>query len=136
MIELLSRPRRLLATIVIANNLLNLTIVVLSTLVLEEVVQSAGVPVYLVFALQVLVVAFVIVLVGEVLPKIYAARHAMRVAQNMAPVLSVLRITLTPVNELLVRSTSFLEKRLRPRSNHALSVDLSLIHISEPTRPY
>ncbi|MBP6391966.1 MAG: gliding motility-associated protein GldE [Flavobacteriales bacterium] len=131
-IELLSRPRRLLATIVIANNLLNLTIVVLSTLVLEEVVQSAGVPVYLVFALQVLVVAFVIVLVGEVLPKIYAARHAMRVAQNMAPVLSVLRITLTPVNELLVRSTSFLEKRLRPRSNHTLSVD-SLGHALELT---
>ncbi|MBK8340970.1 MAG: gliding motility-associated protein GldE [Flavobacteriales bacterium] len=131
-IELLSRPRRLLATIVIANNILNLTIVVLSTLVLDDVVHTVGVPGYLVFIFQVLIVAFVIVLMGEVLPKIYAARHAVRVAQNMAPVLSVLRMMLTPLNEVLVRSTSFLEKRLRPRSNRSISVD-SLGHALELT---
>lgn len=132
-IDLLSKPRRLLATILIANNFVNVGVIILSTVVLNGLVDTTGMSDLLVFSIQVLGVTLVILLLGEVLPKVYATSHAMRVATTMASPLTALRWVLGPLNELLVRSTTFIEKRYKKRAARGISVD-SLGHALELTK--
>ncbi|MBK9274516.1 MAG: gliding motility-associated protein GldE [Flavobacteriales bacterium] len=132
-IDLLSKPRRLLATILIANNFVNVGVIILSTVVLNGLVDTTGMSDLLVFSIQVLGVTLVILLLGEVLPKVYATSHAMRVATTMAAPLTALRWVLSPLNELLVRSTTFIEKRYKKRAAKGISVD-SLGHALELTK--
>ncbi|MCB9199181.1 MAG: gliding motility-associated protein GldE [Flavobacteriales bacterium] len=121
-LDLLARPRRLLATILVWNNFVNVGIVILSSIALSGLVDLDRMPDHLVFILQVVVVTAVLLLVGEVVPKVYATTHALRVAQRMAGPLLVLRWIATPVNEALIRSTSFIEKRYKKRTQN-ISVD-------------
>lgn len=122
-LDLLSKPRRLLATILIVNNLVNMGIAVLSTVAVTALLDTARMPAYLVFLIQVLVVTFIILLIGEVLPKVYATSHAMRVAQTVSGPLLMVRWFLKPLSETLVRSTSFIEKRYRKRATQNISMD-------------
>ncbi len=131
-LDLLAKPRRLLATILIANNFVNVGIVILSTFAVNNLLDFARMPTYLVFAVQVLAVTFVILLLGEVLPKVYATTAPMRVAQGMAGPLLVLRTLFKPLSETLVRSTTFIEKRYTKRTQN-ISVD-ALGHALELTQ--
>lgn len=131
-LELLARPKRLLATILIANNLVNIALIILSGMVISALFDLTAMPDELVFAVQVLLVAFLLLLLGEVVPKVYATSHGMRVAVVMAPVLLVLRWLFTPINETLLRSTSFIEKRYRKRTARNFTVD-NLEHALELT---
>ena len=121
-LDLLAKPRRLLATILILNNLVNVGVVVLSAMVVEKLLYVEQMSETLVFVVQVLAVTFIILLMGEVLPKVYATSHAMRVAQLMAGPLLVLRWILKPLSETLVRSTNFIEKRYRKKGAQNISV--------------
>lgn len=122
-LDLLARPRRLLATILIANNFVNVGVVVLSTVALSSLLEIDRMPEYMVFIIQVLAVTFVLLLLGEVLPKVYATMNAMRVAQLMSGPLYVLRIAFSPLSEALVRSTTWIEKRYQRRSKQTITVD-------------
>ncbi len=132
-IDLLARPRRLLATILIANNFVNVGVVILSTVVLNGLVDTTGMPDHIIFIIQVLGVTLLILLLGEVLPKVYATSHAMKVATTMAGPLVGLRWVLTPLNEVLLRSTTFIEKRYKKKAARGISVD-SLGHALELTK--
>jgi len=131
-LDLLAKPRRLLATILIANNFVNVGIVILSTFAVNNLLDFTSMPAYLVFGIQVLAVTFVILLLGEVLPKVYATSASMRVAQGMAGPLLVLRALFKPLSETLVRSTTFIEKRYTKRAQN-ISVD-ALGHALELTQ--
>ena len=131
--DLLAKPRRLLATILIASNLVNIGVVILSTVVARDLLDLSGLPAYMVVAIQVLVVAFIIVLISEVLPKVYATSNPVRVAQLMSGPLLSLRWFFWPVSESLVRSTKFIEKRFQKRSTQNISVD-SLGHALDITK--
>jgi gliding motility-associated protein GldE len=74
----------------------------------------------------------VILMLGEVLPKVYATSHAVQVAQLLARPLITLRWFWSPLNEALIRSTSFIEKRYRKRGT-SIDVD-ALGHALELTR--
>lgn len=114
-LTLLVKPEDLLATLLIANNLVNMGIVILSTWVTASLLSFTGYPV-LKFIIQIVLITFVILLFGEVLPKIYATRHSLRLAQFMSiPVLTLERI-LRPVNRVLIGSTSLVRKRLKDQS--------------------
>lgn len=132
-LELLSKPRKLLATILIANNLVNVGIVILSTYVVSSTLDVSSLPAYAVFLVQVIAVTFVLLLVGEVVPKVYATSSPMSVSLRMARPLLAMRWVLYPVAELLVRSTTSIEKRYRRNSSHTISVD-SLGHALELTQ--
>ncbi|WKZ66244.1 MAG: gliding motility-associated protein GldE [Flavobacteriales bacterium] len=132
-LDLLAKPRRLLATILIANNFVNVGIVILSTVAVTSLLEIDRMPGYMVFIIQVLAVTFVLLLLGEVLPKVYATANAMRVAQHMAGPLTALRWALKPVSETLVRSTTWIEKRYRKRASQGISVD-ALGHALELTK--
>lgn len=120
--DLLAKPRRLLATILVMNNFANVGITVLSTIVIDGLFELRIMPDYLVFIIQVVSVTFLILLLGEVLPKVYATSHPMQVAQWTSAPLIGLRLFWGPLNEALIRSTSFIEKRYKKRAQ-TINVD-------------
>jgi len=128
-LSLLERPNRLLATILITNNVINIAIIVLSTFVFSALFELDLHPV-LQFLIQVVSVTFLILLFAEILPKVYAARHPVRFSAIMASPLLMLRRLLFPLSSLLVKTTRIIDKRMekkRPNlSLHELSHALEI----------
>lgn len=129
-LQLLEKPKRLLATILIANNFVNVGIVIISTVISHEFLKYFNNPA-LEFVVQVFFVTFLILLLGEVIPKVYATSHPVRTASLMAYPLLILRTVFKPLSELLVYSTSIIDKRIKQKG-HAISVD-ELSHALELT---
>jgi gliding motility-associated protein GldE len=122
LIELLNRPRYLLATILICNNLVNVGIVILSFFFLRSIIDFNMYPVAA-FLLNVIGVTFFLVIFGEALPKTYATRHQMQVAYFLALPLYLARQVLWPISYLLVSSTNVIENRLRKNKNSEISIE-------------
>ena len=119
-IQQLKRPKKLLATILIANNFINILIVLLFAY-LGEFFFSAIAPTIR-FLLEVLLITFLILLFGEVLPKIYASRNSLQFASFMVLPLKILNILLTFLSIPLMNLTSIVEKRLS-RKKSGFSVE-------------
>ncbi|TBN03319.1 gliding motility-associated protein GldE [Hyunsoonleella flava] len=120
-LQLLERPKKLLATILVANNFINIAVVLLFAYLGDFIFGDVTNPTVK-FILEVIVVTFLILLFGEILPKIYASRNNLKFASIMAYPLKVLDVLLSPIS-LPMRSTTLgIHKRLgRQKSN--LSVD-------------
>lgn len=69
--KLLQQPNRLLATILITNNFVNVAIIILSTYITAGLFNFSGLP-FLEFIIQVVAVTFLLLLLGEVIPKVFA----------------------------------------------------------------
>lgn len=119
--DLLDRPKTLLATILISNNFINVGIVIISSYLTNQMFDFSAQPT-LGFLIQVVVITFLILLFGEVLPKVYATRNSVFFSGFMSGPMLTLRTIFLPVSRVLVRSTSFIEKRLKGSSQN-LSVD-------------
>lgn len=117
--ELLERPKKLLATILIGNNIVNVGIAVLSTILIELSFEFHNETVKLI--IQVIAVTFVILLVGEVMPKVYATQNPLKTARFFAYPLFVIQKLFNPLSYLMVKGTGFLDKRVK--QNTSLSVD-------------
>jgi gliding motility-associated protein GldE len=109
---LLKKPEDLLATILVSNNLFNIGIVILSTWLTEEFITFVDHPV-LKFIFQIVLITFIILMIGDVLPKVYATRHALRLAQFMSVPMIILERLCRPVNRLLIKSTSIVKRRVK-----------------------
>lgn len=131
-LDLLAMPRRLLATILVTNNFANVGITILSTLVVASMIDLAELSAQWLFLVQVVAVTGIILLLGEVLPKVYATSHPLRVAQMISTPVVVLRYFWSPVTQLLIGSTSFIDRRYKKRS---ATVDADTLgHALELTR--
>jgi len=128
--NLLERPKRLLATVLISNNFVNISIVILSTYLTDSLMTTV-VDVRVKFILQVVVVTFLLLLLGEVIPKVYANKKPLKLATFMSLPTYYLGIILSPFSKLLVSSTSFIDKRIK-KKGHQISVD-ELSHALELT---
>lgn len=120
--ELLDHPKTLLATILISNNFINVGIVILSSFISDRLFDFSQETWWLGFLVQIVAITFLILLFGEVLPKVYAARDSLGFSVFMRRPILVLRKIFRPFSRMLVSSTSFIEKRLKSRSEN-LSVD-------------
>jgi len=109
-INQLERPKKLLATILIANNFINILIVLLFAY-LGEFLFGRVTPTFR-FLLEVVLVTFLILLFGEVLPKIYATRNALRFASMVVLPIKLLNILLSFMSIPLMNLTTIVEKRL------------------------
>ena len=107
----LERPQKLLATILIANNFINILIVLIFAYI-GDYFFSGIQSIVLRFVVEVIIITFLILLFGEVLPKIYANRNAMQFASMMARPIGLLNSTLTFVSLPLMRLTTVVERRL------------------------
>lgn len=113
-------PNLLLATILISNNFVNVAIVVLSTYLVNALFDFSQSPM-LGFIIQVIVVTFIILLVGEIIPKLYANRSQLRVVTLMAAPLTVLSHLFRPLAFLMIKSTSIISHRIEKKD--AISLD-------------
>ncbi len=120
-LKLLENPERLLANILITNNFVNISIIILSTYIVHELINFPNNPV-LGFIFQVLVITSMILMIGEIIPKVFATNHYLRVTHFMAFPLFFLSKLLYPLTLILISSTSFVQKKLASKRPN-LSVD-------------
>ena len=111
-LKLLSEPKKLLATILIGNNLVNVAIVIISSLILKDVFSNYSFSPILNFVIQVILVTFLILLFGEVIPKVYANNYNINFSKLMAFPLTILKIIFNPLIRLLISSTSIIDKKI------------------------
>lgn len=117
----LESPEQLLATILVANNFINVGVVILSSFTVESIVDFSNEPI-LGFVIQVIVISSIILLFGEIIPKVYSTHHALKFARFIAIPMHYLMKFLKPFNSLLIYSTSFLNTRIQAYNKH-ISVD-------------
>ena len=120
-VDLLSKQKKLIATIVIAHNLVNIGVVVLSESIFEDLLHNA-VSETTEFIIRVIIVTFLIVLIGEVIPKIYTKQHALKTAKKLVFGVSLTEKILQPLSYLLIKSTSLLDVLMKNKK-HDLTVD-------------
>lgn len=113
---------RLLATILISNNFVNVTIIMLCNFFFASVIDFGDAKL-LEFLLITVVLTFLLLLFGEIMPKIYSAQNTLKFCRKAAPVISVLLSVFKPVSNLLVHSTFLINKLTRKRKVPNLSVD-------------
>lgn len=119
--RLLQRSEYLLAAILIANNFVNVAVVMLCTYGINAWIDFSAAPV-LGFVLETIVLTFLLLLFGEIMPKIYAQKNALRFVRFAAPVLQGLERFCRPFSKILVTSTSAINKAL-VKKKYDLSVD-------------
>lgn len=119
-IELVEQPDRLLATILITNDFVNVGIVMLLNFFFMSVLSFAA-P-WLEFLLLTVVLTFLLLLFGEVMPKLYSKNNVWTFAHVVSGPLYVLHRLLAPFSCLLVRSATFTD-RLASKGSYSLSVD-------------
>ena len=127
--KLLEDTERLLATILITNNFVNVTIIMLCNFFFMSVFEFHS-PIAE-FLILTVILTFLLLLFGEIMPKIYSAQKTLAFCRFSAPGIWMFRSLFYPVASMLVRSTSFLNKHFA-RKNHNISVD-ELSHALELT---
>ncbi|HBS88469.1 MAG: hemolysin [Bacteroidetes bacterium GWF2_38_335] len=119
-IKLINNPEKLLATILIANNTVNVGIVILSSYITSSLVDFSDEQL-MGFIFQVIVVTFLILLFGEIIPKVYATRYPEIFTGIMAYPVNFLNKLFSPLSFFLIRSTSLVNKRITKKSQ--ISID-------------
>ena len=112
---------RTLATILITNNLVNVTIIMLCNYFFAHVVDF-GTAYWLQFMVITVLLTFLLLLFGEIMPKVYASQHALAFCRFSAPGITALRKVFYPLSSILLRSGLLAEKVVQ-KENHVLSVD-------------
>ncbi|MCB0461294.1 MAG: gliding motility-associated protein GldE [Flavobacteriaceae bacterium] len=119
--KLLDRPKKLLATILVANNFINIAIVILFAYLGGYFFEGIS-SVITRFVIEVVIVTFLILLFGEILPKIYASRNRVKFAKFMAYPLRVLDVVISPISLPMRSITIAMHNRLGKQKSN-LSVD-------------
>ena len=120
-LKLLERPKKLLATILVANNFINIGIVILFAYLSGDLFMGITSEI-LRFVVEVVIVTFLILLFGEILPKIYASRNNLKFAIFMAYPLRVLDVLLSPVSLPMRSVTLAIHNKLgRQKSNLSIN---------------
>lgn len=119
--KLLERPKKLLATILVANNFINIGIVILFAFIGEMVFYNIKIPVVR-FLLEVVLVTFLILLFGEIIPKIYASRNSIKFSKFMAYPIKVLDVVFSPLSVPMRHLTIFIHNKLGKQKSN-ISVD-------------
>jgi putative hemolysin len=123
-LKLYGIPEKLLSTILVVNNMVNITIVLLSAFLSSRMFNFSSAPV-IGFIVEAIVITFLLLFFGEIMPKVYASRNNVATALFMAYPLLVLGKIFSPVTSLLIFSSSFVQKRaITHRSNISMD-DLS-----------
>jgi len=129
--NLLEDPQKLLATILIGNNFVNVSIILILTFVTNQLINF-GNAIVIAFLFQTVLITFLLLFFGEITPKIFASREGRRVATFTAPILIVLYKIFKPLVHLLVKSTSTINRRLEHHNKPNISMD-ELSHAIELT---
>ena len=136
--KMLQKPKRLLATILITNNFINIAIVLLFASIGEVLFSQIENPLF-VLLIEIGVITFLILFFGEILPKVYANRNALSFSKTIAfPIYSIDRYFLFFLTIPMSKITRFMESRLAQKNNEfsidKLSQALELTNEEETTK--
>ncbi len=121
-LKLINNPEKLLATILIANNLVNITMVVLLTFAINETVKfNSGI---VSFLLQTVLLTFLLLLFGEISPKLVARGRSLKWALTAAPGIEFLSKIFSPISSLLVKSTIIINKIVEKKRENLTTDEL------------
>ena len=127
--ELLKRPKKLLASILVANNFINIAIVILFASLSEKLFDGIDSELNLglfkidiVFFIEVILITFLILMIGEILPKVYANRNNLKFSKFMAYPLKVLDVIISPISIPMQKVTLGIHKKLGKQKS-SLNVD-------------
>lgn len=112
-LELLEKPKELLATLLITNNFVNIAIVILTSTILDKLLVFSEEDDTIRFLIEVVGITFLILLLGEVIPKIWSSNNSLSMANAMAKPISLIR-NIPPISWLkmfLVNGTNLIQKR-------------------------
>jgi len=123
-LKLYSNPEKLLSTVLVANNTINIAIVLLAAFLSSLMFDFSEKPV-LGFIINIFAITFILLFFGEVMPKVYSSRVHVRVVLLMAIPLSVIENLLMPVTSLLIFSTYYVKKRAGTQRKNISMDDLS-----------
>ena len=130
--KLLSNPNKLLATILVANNFINIAIVILFTQIGNKIFKSIT-STFWQFTIEVVVATFLILLFGEILPKIYASRNNLVFSRLVIFPLLFLDFLLTPVSLPMQKLSNFIKKKLSfKKGNINLNQISSALDLTSP----
>lgn len=130
LLSLLQNPEKLLATILITNNFVNVGIIVLSTFIIDNLFNFQEYKI-LGFVIQVVLVTSILLLFGEILPKVYASRFSLEFSKFMANPIFVLYKILTPASKLLIKSSSITQNKLAKKDSFSIDDLSKAIDLSE-----
>ena len=122
--RLLKKPNKLLATILIANNFINVAIIILSSFLTSKFFSFENGSTFQ-FVIQVIVITFILVLLGEITPKVYAKQNAVSFSKKMTSVIIFFEWIFSPLSSILTSTTSFIDKRLKQKSAHISMEEIS-----------
>jgi gliding motility-associated protein GldE len=129
-LSLYNYPERLLSTILVTNNIINIAFVLLSVYT-GSVLFGIRLEHITVFIIELLVITFLLLLFGEVMPKIYASKNSLATALFMAHPLSFLQKALKPLTILLIRSANFARNRQTAKNGENSETGLSSESLNE-----
>ncbi len=110
--KLLDMPKQLLATLLVTNNFVNIAIVILSTYLSDQIFDFTNIE-WLGILIKMIVITGMILLLGDILPKVYASYKPLQIMIYSSIPLNLLIKCCTPINYILIQSTSLIEKRIQ-----------------------
>ena len=119
--KLLEKPKKFLATLLVANNFVNIGVVILFLFIGKNLFSAVTSP-FLKFSIEVIIVTFLILLFGEVLPKVYASRNNIKFAKWVAYPVAILDKLLSPISLPMRKVTIYLHNKLGKQKTN-FSVD-------------
>ena len=120
--KLIADPEKLLATILVANNFINIAIVIISAFISDRLFTTIENTIVLILV-QTIGITFIILLFGEMIPKIFASKYPLSVSKMMAYPLLVLEKLCFPFSIILIKSTGAVKKRLQKKHPSEISIE-------------
>lgn len=121
--QLLDQQEQLMAAILTGNNFVNVSITMLFTYFFAQVMPASINPVWLIFLIETVLLTFVLLLFGEILPKVYAQHHPLKFSRQMSPMLQLMKKLFYPLVVLLVKSMGGLNRRLADKMSEDVTMD-------------
>jgi putative hemolysin len=122
-VDLLEEPKTLLASLLIANSFVNISIIIISNFVIDSLFELNSQLWWVEFLIKVLAVTFLLVLFGEVMPKVMATQNNIRFAKDAGPLVETISYLFKGLSERLVKTSDYIERKLARKSNSSYSLE-------------
>ncbi len=126
-LTMLDRPRKLLATILIGNTFANIITAITAAVLTGKFAHLMGMPTVLVYAIEIIVLTFMILILSEITPKVLALKDPLNVSRKLSGFLYLFFVLLTPFSNLISRSTHYFEQRFPRPPERISSEDIKTI---------
>lgn len=122
-VALMEHPQKLLGNLLVANSFVNIAIIILSNLLLNEMIAFNGMPNWVELLIKIAAVTFLLVLFGEVMPKVMATQNNIRFAKDTSGIIEAICYLFNGVSTWLVKYSDIIEKKLASKKGNMSSIE-------------